>query len=63
MGFNREEVKDKVNKLREDNIPIYSISRLNTIDSCAYEYYQTYIKKEKGVDNIYRTYRISYTSE
>lgn len=48
-----EEVKDKVKELRDNNIPVYSISRLNAVDSCAYEYYQTYIKKQKSIDNIY----------
>lgn len=47
------DIKEKVRELREKEVPVYSISRLNTVDQCAYEYYQTYIKKEKSLDNIY----------
>lgn len=47
------EVKEKIKELREKGIPIYSISRLNTVDNCGWEYWQTYIEHLEPKDNIY----------
>lgn len=44
---------DKVKYLKENNIEIYSISKLNTLEECYHEYWLTYIKKKPGIDNIY----------
>ena len=30
------EVKEKIKELRDKGIPIYSISRLNTVDNCGW---------------------------
>lgn len=46
-------VKEKIKELREKGIPIYSISKLSTLDNCYYEFYQTYILKLQQVDNVY----------
>ena len=39
------EVKEKIKELRDKGIPIYSISRLNTVDNCGWEYWQTYMEQ------------------
>lgn len=39
--------------LYDNNIPVYSISRIDTINHCLYEAYQSYMLHEKGADNIY----------
>lgn len=47
------DIKEKINKLREEGNTIYSISRLNTVDECGWEYWQTYVEHLSGKDNIY----------
>lgn len=47
------EIKDKIEKLKKEGYTIYSISRLNTIDECGWEYWQTYMEHLIGKDNIY----------
>lgn len=47
------DIKEKINKLREEGHTIYSISRLNTVDECGWEYWQTYQEHLPGKDNIY----------
>lgn len=47
------DIKKKINELRDKGITIYSISRLNTVDNCGWEYWQTYIEHEPSKDNIY----------
>lgn len=47
------EVKEKIKELRDKGIPIYSISRLNTVDNCGWEYWQTYMEHLEQKDNIY----------
>jgi len=34
-------------------VPVYSISRINTFNECPYSYYLSYIKKQKGINNVY----------
>ena len=46
-------IKEKINKLKEEGHTIYSISRLNTVDECGWEYWQTYKEHLAGKDNIY----------
>lgn len=48
-----QEVKDKIKELKDQGQTIYSISRLNTVDNCGYEYWQTYIEHLDSKDNIY----------
>jgi len=52
--INNNEIAEQVKELRDKNIPVYSISKINSYSSCAYGYYSTYVKKEKGIENIYR---------
>lgn len=47
------EVKEKIKELRDRGVPIYSISRLNTVDNCGWEYWQTYMEHLTQKDNIY----------
>ena len=43
----------RLEELKNNGIPIYSISRLDTINRCLYEAYLTYVLKRKGSPNIY----------
>lgn len=47
------DIKEKIQQLREEGETIYSISRLNTVDECGWEYWQTYQEHLEGKDNIY----------
>lgn len=46
-------INEKLKELYDNDIPVYSISRLDTINNCMYEAYKTYIKHEKGLQNVY----------
>ncbi|MEN3817288.1 PD-(D/E)XK nuclease family protein [Bacillus amyloliquefaciens] len=46
-------MKEKLNELRQQGKNIYSFSKLGTFNNCEYEYYNTYVLKKKGIDNIY----------
>lgn len=43
----------RLKELYEMGAEVYSYSKLNTINDCPYSAYLTYIKKEKGIHNIY----------
>lgn len=45
--------QEQLQKLINQGIEVYSISRLNTFESCEYSYYLSYILKQKGFDNVY----------
>lgn len=47
------EVKDRIKELKEQGTTVYSISRLNTVDNCGWEYWQTYMEHLEPKDNIY----------
>ena len=50
----REEAEEKLSELRNNNIPVYSVSRLDTYNTCKYKYYKTYLReKEEKSENIY----------
>lgn len=50
----REEADRKVKELQSSNIPVYSVSRLETYNTCKYKYYKTYLsQKEEKSENIY----------
>lgn len=51
--FDKLEPREKLKYLRENNIEVYSISKLGTLDECYLEYKLTYIDKLQGEDNIY----------
>lgn len=44
---------DRIKKLQDQGIELYSISKLDNINNCLYASYLTYRKGEKGVNNIY----------
>lgn len=46
-------VNEKIKELKNKGIPVYSISRLNTVDNCGWEYWQTYMEHLTPKDNIY----------
>ena len=46
-------INDEIKKLKQEGKTIYSISRLNTVDNCGWEYWQTYQEHLQGKDNIY----------
>lgn len=46
-------IDPRLQKLYDEGTPVYSISRLDCINRCPYEAYLTYVKHEKGEQNIY----------
>lgn len=46
-------MQEKVQKLRKQGIDIYSYSKLSTFHQCKYEYYKTYILRQRGKQNVY----------
>ena len=58
MGGESEGIMDReqdkrLEELKASGKTIYSISRLDTINRCLYEAYQTYILGERGENNVY----------
>lgn len=47
------DAKEKLEELKANGIPVYSISKLNTFHSCQYEYYKTYVEGNRGKNNVY----------
>ena len=47
------EISEQIKKIRQSGKTIYSISRLNTVDNCGWEYWQTYMEHLLPKDNIY----------
>jgi hypothetical protein len=53
-GYERSgSLEEKLEELKKQGAKIYSYSRLGTIENCEYEYYNTYIKGDRGIDNVY----------
>lgn len=48
-----EKEQELLQKLREEGHTIYSISRINTYNQCQYEYFNTYVMKNRGLGNCY----------
>lgn len=46
-------INDEIKKIKQEGKTIYSISRLNTVDNCGWEYWQTYMEHLPSKDNIY----------
>lgn len=49
----KDDISKQLNKLKNDGVQIWSNSRLNTFNTCQYEYYMNYILKLESKDNIY----------
>ncbi|MEI2465151.1 PD-(D/E)XK nuclease family protein [Niallia taxi] len=47
------DAKEKLDQLYESGAKVFSFSKLGTFDNCEYEYLNTYIKKNRGIDNVY----------
>jgi ATP-dependent helicase/DNAse subunit B len=47
------DIKEKLDQLKESGVKVYSFSKLGTFHSCQYEYYNTYILKNRGIENCY----------
>lgn len=45
--------KNEIKKLRDSGEEVWSISRLNSFHNCNFEYYNTYILKNRGLPNVY----------
>lgn len=45
--------EDKLKELRSQGHTVWSISRLNSANQCMYEYYQTYILRQRGISGVY----------
>lgn len=46
-------VQEKIKQLKSQGIPIYSISKLNTMDECLWSYWFTYMEHLPSKENIY----------
>ncbi len=46
-------INEKIKELKGKGKTVYSISRLNTVDNCGWEYWQTYMEHLSSKDNIY----------
>lgn len=54
VTYLREEADKKLKELKSNKIPVYSVSRLDTYNTCKYKYYKTYSKeREEQTENIY----------
>lgn len=54
ITYIREDADKKLSELKSKNIPVYSVSKLDTYNTCKYKYYKTYSKeKEEQTENIY----------
>ena len=51
--MSKREVDPRLQELYDKNIPVYSISRLDSINNCLYGAYRTYILKERERPNVY----------
>ena len=49
----QREIDPKLKELFDRGEKVYSISKLNNIDTCEYQAYLTYVKKHKGLGNCY----------
>lgn len=47
------ELEPKIKELSKNGNIVYSISKINSFNQCEFGYYQTYIKGNRGMDNIY----------
>lgn len=51
--MSERELNATLQELRDKNIPVYSISRIDSINNCLYGAYLTYVKGDRGEGNIY----------
>lgn len=46
-------MEEKLEELKSQGKTVYSHSRISTFNNCEYEYYHTYVKKDRGLNNVY----------
>lgn len=46
-------MKEKLEELKKQGAKIFSFSRLGSFKNCEYEYYNTYVLGNRGIDNVY----------
>ena len=51
--LNNEQENKLIRELREKGTILYSYSRINAFNTCKYEYYKTYLQKNRGIGNCY----------
>jgi ATP-dependent helicase/DNAse subunit B len=47
------DAKEKLNQLYKQGAKVFSFSRLGTFNNCEFEYYNSYVLKNRGINNIY----------
>lgn len=52
-SFNNKKEQEIVDMLRSEGKTVYSITRINTFNTCQFEYFNTYVKKKRGIGNCY----------
>jgi len=52
-NIGNEKEQELLKQLRNEGHTIYSISRINTFNQCQFEYYNTYVNKNRGLGNCY----------
>lgn len=45
--------EEKLQELKDAGIKVYSFSKLGSFYNCEFEYYNSYVKKNRGIDNVY----------
>jgi ATP-dependent helicase/DNAse subunit B len=53
IGDDILDAKEKLDRLYEYGAKVFSFSKLNSFHNCEYEYYNTYVLKNKGLNNVY----------
>jgi ATP-dependent helicase/DNAse subunit B len=47
------DAKEKLDELYKSGAKVFSFSKLGTFNNCEYEYYNSYVLKNRGINNIY----------
>jgi ATP-dependent helicase/DNAse subunit B len=53
IGDDNLDAKEKLNELYKQGARVFSHSKLGTFNNCEYEYYNSYVLKNRGLNNIY----------
>jgi ATP-dependent helicase/DNAse subunit B len=53
IGDDNLDAKEKLNELFKQGTKVFSFSKLGTFNNCEYEYYNSYVLKNRGINNIY----------
>jgi ATP-dependent helicase/DNAse subunit B len=47
------DAKQKLEELYKQGAKVFSFSKLGTFNNCEFEYYNSYVLKNRGINNIY----------